>query len=189
VLPRVVEDFDIVMDWRGFELHPSTPPGGLDLRARFGSRLDEMHAHLRGVAEKLGVEMKFPARTPNTRRALAIAELARDQGRLQQWRDAAMDAHWLHGRDIEDDATLRALATDAGLDPDAAIAATADPALRARVAAMGEEAARYGVTGIPSWVFVPGAAGRPGVRVVGCQPYEVLQAACMQAGVERRASV
>ncbi|OGQ80804.1 MAG: hypothetical protein A2289_18260 [Deltaproteobacteria bacterium RIFOXYA12_FULL_58_15] len=38
---------------------------------------------------------------PNTRRALAIAEWTRDQNALHAFREAAMDAYWHHGRNIE----------------------------------------------------------------------------------------
>jgi predicted DsbA family dithiol-disulfide isomerase len=59
------------------------------------------------------------------------------------------------------------------------VAAVAEPAFRARVDAMGREAARAGVTGIPTFLI----GDR---RVVGCQPYEVLAAAAEAAGAKRR---
>lgn len=118
-------------------------------------------------------------RIPNTRKALAIAEFARDQGRLHPFRQAAMEAYWKGGRDIEDDGVLADCAREAGLDPAAALAAVADPGYRARVDAMGEVASRAGVTGIPTFVM-----GRR--RVVGCQPYEVLAALAESEGAQPR---
>jgi predicted DsbA family dithiol-disulfide isomerase len=44
---------------------------------------------------------------------------------------------------------------------------------------MGAEAARAGVTGIPTFII-----GRR--RVVGCQPYQLLAAEAEAAGAERR---
>ena len=44
---------------------------------------------------------------------------------------------------------------------------------------MGREAAPAGVTGIPTFDLGE-------LRVVGCQPYEVLAAAAEQAGARRR---
>ena len=123
--------------------------------------------------------MKMRKRSPNTRRALAIAELARDQGKLEPWRQVAMDAHWTRGINLEADADLRALALEAGLDPDAAIAAADDPKYLSRIDRRRAEAEDLGVTGIPT--FVIGNRG-----VVGCQPYEVLAEFVESAGARKR---
>ena len=139
-----------------------------------------MTAHVTRFAAGFGVDLRVPARSPNTRPALAVAEYARAQGRLHPFRAAAMAAHWRDGRDIEDRAVLAECALEAGLDPAAAAAAVGDPAMQARVAAMGREAARAGVTGIPTFLV-----GRR--RVVGCQPYQVIAAAAEAEGAVRRA--
>ncbi len=90
-----------------------------------------------------------------------------------------MNAHWREGQDLEDDGILGDLARWAGLDPGEAVAAASDPAYRARVDAMGEEAARAGVTGIPTFFIGDG-------KVVGCQPYEAIAAEAEAAGARRR---
>lgn len=197
MLTRLVDDFDIAFEWRGFELHPNTPRGGIALERMFGAaRVAQMKPYMQEFSRSFGVTMGHPDRMPNTRRALAIAEFARDAGRLHPWREAAMEAHWNRGLDIEADATLHTLAGEAGLDADAAVRAADDPVYQARVDAMGAEAARWGVTGIPTYFVLPDgwapgdpapADGRRPVRIVGCQPYETVQAACMRAGVGRRA--
>jgi predicted DsbA family dithiol-disulfide isomerase len=109
-----------------------------------------------------------------------VAEYARTQGGLHPFRAAAMAAHWRDGRDLEDRAVLAECALEAGLDPAAAVAAVDDPAMQARVAAMGREASRAGVTGIPTFLV-----GRR--RVVGCQPYQVIAATAEAEGAVRRA--
>jgi len=128
----------------------------------------------------MGVEgIRVGARSPNTRKALALAEHARDRGRLHELRRALMDAFWRRGEDLEDLAVLSAGAVEAGLDPAAALQALEDQAIVARVEAMGREAARAGVTGIPTFDLGE-------LRVVGCQPYEVLAAEAERAGARRR---
>lgn len=180
-LVRLQREYQLELDWRGFELHPETPPGGQRLADRYGERRSaEMADYLRRFAAAFGVEgMRIPERTPNTRKALAIAEWARDQGKLHAFRRAAMNAHWREGRDIEDDGVLADLARGVGLDPERAAAAASDPAYVARVDAMGSEAARAGVTGIPTF-FIGDR------KVVGCQPYEVVAAQAEAAGALRR---
>lgn len=169
------------IDWRGYELHPDTPPGGMALRDKFGPRIDAMHAQLKRFAAGFGIaDMQVRDRSPNTRKALAVAEYARDEGKLDAWRTAAMEGHWRRGMDLESDADLRTLATEAGLDPDRAVAAATDERYLARIDARREEAEARGVTGIPTFVI-----GNQGV--VGCQPYETLAAFAEAAGAERRA--
>ncbi len=170
------KEFDVAVDWRGFELHPETPRGGMPIAALFGaSRTAGMREHMRRFAAGFGIEdMGAPERIPNTRRALAMAEYAREQGRVDAFRDAAMDAHWRRGENLESEEDLRAVASRAGLDPEAAVAAADDAAHQARVDAIRAEASDKGVTGIPTF-FVGDEV------IVGCQPYEVLAAAVRRA--------
>jgi predicted DsbA family dithiol-disulfide isomerase len=175
-------EYDLTLDWHGYELHPETPPGGIELSAKFGGkeRVLAMQTRLLEFAKGFGIEeMKMRARSPNTRRALAIAEYARDRGKLERWRTLAMDAHWKRGLDLESDADLRALSAEAGLDPDAALAASRDPGFLSRIDRKRAEAEDLGVTGIPT--FVIGERG-----VVGCQPYEVLARFVEAAGARKR---
>ncbi len=175
------EEYDVELDWRGFELHPETPPGGRSLADYFGAqRAQAMEARLVTFAASFGVSgLAQRQAIPNTRKALAVAEFARDRDRLHPLRHAVMEAYWRGGRDIEDDAVLADCAREAGLDPAEALAAIRDPVYRGRVDAMGDEARRVGVTGIPTFIM-----GRHGV--VGCQPYEVLAALAETEGAARR---
>ncbi len=142
----------------------------------FGAeRVRRMRPYLLDFARAQGVTgMVVPAHKPNTRRALALAEWARGKGRLHAVRTGLMDAYWRDGLDLEDDAVLARVAADAGLDGELALVESRDPAVVARVEAMGREAARAGVTGIPTFDI-------GGERVVGAQPYDVLAEAARRA--------
>ncbi len=136
--------------------------------------------YLQKFAAGFGVyDMRRAERMPNTRSALAMAEFARDQGRLTEFRSRTMDARWGDGKDIEDTAILRDLAAASGLDSDRAVAASAEPGYLKRVDDMRMEYKRVGVGGIPTFVF-----GREVVE--GCQPYEILSAAARRAGAKTR---
>ncbi len=139
-----------------------------------------MRAHAEQVAGSFGVtDMRVPERLSNTRRALAVAEWARDQGKLLAFRDAAMEAYWQRGEDLEDAEVLAKLAERAGLPAEEARRAMDAPEYQARVDALGAEGRAAGVTGIPT-VFIGN------VRVVGCQPYEAFAEAARRAGARRR---
>ncbi len=127
--------------------------------------------YLKKFAASFGIhDMRQPDHIPSTRPALAVAEHARDEGLLDPFRVAVMDAYWREGRDIEDPSVIGGLAERMGLDRDAAVAAMADPRYLDRIARTRIEANAAGVTGIPT-LFLGDRT------VVGCQPYEVLEAA------------
>jgi predicted DsbA family dithiol-disulfide isomerase len=169
----------VAVDWVGYELHPETPAGGLPL-ADVLRDPDAMLGYVRSFAAGFGIEdLAPPGVLPSTRRAHAVAQRARDAGRIDAFRAAAFDAYWRRGRGLEADDDLAALAREAGLDPGAALAAATDPALLARVDAARRAAAAAGVTGIPTFDVGPS-------RIVGCQRYEVLADAARRAGARRR---
>lgn len=174
-------EYVVEIDWRGFELHPETPPGGRPIAERVPrERLPHLKRGLREFAASFGVlALELPDHMPNTRRALAIAEYARERGKLEAFRDAAMYAHWREGKNLEDEQDLRDIALRAGLEPEAALRAIGAKQYLQQVDAIREEATRMGVTGIPTLVI-----GRYGV--VGCQPYEVITQAAERAGARRR---
>jgi predicted DsbA family dithiol-disulfide isomerase len=178
---RLRDEFEIDVDWRGFPLHPSTPKGGMPLSALFpAARLPGVKEHMRQFAARFGVTgIVHPERIPNTRRVLAMAEYARDAGKLDEFRHAGMEAHWRGGNQLESDADLRAVAESVGLDGTAALAAADERRYTEIVNARIAEAKEQGVTGIPTFVIGD-------EEVVGCQPFEVLAAAAERAGAKRR---
>ncbi len=171
----------MALDWRGFELHPETPAGGIELDRIFGpGTVEQMRAYMARFAAAFGItDMRQPARMPNTRRALAAAEYARERGRLEAFRHGAMDAYWRDGLDLEDPAVIRGIAASAGLEPAPTAAAMNDARYLALIDAVRAEASAAGVTGIPTFFLGDEV-------VVGCQPYPVLAAAAERAGARRR---
>jgi predicted DsbA family dithiol-disulfide isomerase len=143
-------------------------------------RIEPMKQHLADLAAHFGVSgMRFPERLPNTRRALALAEVARDEGKLDSYRHQAMDAHWIEGLDLEVESDLRTIAGRSGLADGAVERSIVDPQYLRRVAEIREEAGAIGVTGIPT--FLTGS-----YAVVGCQPYGVLEELMRRNSVPRR---
>lgn len=184
VLARLQSEYDLQVDWRGFELHPETPLGGVSLDEMFpGGMLDEMRTYMIQFAEKFGIQdVRVADRLPNTRRALAVTEWARAQGRHDAFRDEAMHGYWKRGLDLENPQHLRDIIHRAGLDPARGLAAMDDPEMLARVEDMREEASKASVTGIPTFIFGETET------VEGCQPYELMEAAALAAGARRQSA-
>ena len=93
------------------------------------------------------------------------------------------------------DAVLRELAQGAGLDADAALAFLQRDEVPGLLMDQRVEAMRWGVSGIPTWFMLPEGwepdepwdedGPRP-VRVVGCQPMELVERAAQMAGARPR---
>lgn len=176
-VPRLVAEHDLTLEWHGFELHPGTPKGGLPLTTLFrGVDLPSLHQRTQAFAETFGItNFRPPDWLYNTRRALAAAELARDEGKLDAFRKAAFEACFRQHRNLEDDDVLVSLAEAAHLPKDAVLRAADEPSYVERIDQRQREARQAGVTGIPTFVL----GDR---RAVGCQPYERLEAALGLAG-------
>lgn len=175
-VPRLVRDFDLELEWHGFELHPRTPRGGMPLEHLFpGADLPTLHERTKAFALGFGVEIDPPDHLSNTRRVLSAAEFARAQGALEPFRKAAFEANFRQGLDLEADDTLRSIAAAAGLDAEATLAAAEDPVYQGLLDQRQTAARRAGITGIPTFEF-------DGRRAVGCQPLEKLVTALGLSG-------
>ena len=175
--------YDLEVDWRGFELHPEVPAGGIPATRLFpADMLEQFEQHLAVVARRFGLDrpLRLGDHLPSSRAALAMTEYARHKELLTPFREAVMAAYWFHGLALEDPGALGQLARQVGLDPDAAREAMDDPKYLDRLDDMRHEASAKGVTGIPTFFF--GDA----VRVVGCEPLESLARAAERAGARRR---
>ncbi len=168
----------VTLEWRGFELHPQLPAGGVAAATLYPPGVRErFHGALRKHADRLGLKLQDPPdHVPNTRAALAATAFARAQGEgaLRAFRERVMAAWWADGEDIEDADVLRRLAAEAGLDGDAAAEASRDPAWIQQVWDAREEAADRWVTSIPT-VFVGS------IPVIGLQPVEAYERALAKA--------
>lgn len=179
-IAQLERQYDVDVDWIGFELHPEIPRGGVPVDVLFPEELQQaMLGPLQAAADRSGLPLRPPTRVPNTRVALGLAEFARDHGRLDAWRLRAMDAFWADGLDLEDRGVLGDLAEACGLDADAALSFAFSAAGEARVEARRGEASARGVTAIPTVLL-----GR--LPILGCQPYEVFARAAERAGAVHR---
>jgi len=180
VLRQMECRYDIEVDWRPFQLHPEIPPGGVAAADLFGERkLTAFRDSIGAFAAEMGVEIGQPTRVPNTLRALAMTEYARDVGRITETREALMDAYWHRDQDLEDDAVLESVARGAGLDATDALGASDDPAYFDRVLDGRREAHDRMVSGVPTFFFGT-------FMVVGCQNFETLEKVAARVGLPLR---
>ncbi len=170
------------MTWLPFDLHPEYPPEGIpreQLHARYG---ESFHDRLRERFSEEGLAYNPPPEVvPNTMRALCVTELARERGLHAAVHDRLMDAYWAEGRNIGDDATLRILAVEAGLDAGEVDEVLAGDAYRDRVLGLTAQAVSIGITGVPGFLL------DRRLLVLGAQPRDVFERAFAQLEVTSEA--
>ncbi|WP_433241172.1 2-hydroxychromene-2-carboxylate isomerase [Streptosporangium sp. CA-135522] len=102
------------------------------------------------LAQQQGLAMAWPIDVDPWWELPHLAWLyARRQGRAWEFYDAVTEARWGRGDNICDPEVVRAAARQAGLDPEAAIAAAGDPDIRAEAVGSLYQAYLDDVFGIP----------------------------------------
>jgi predicted DsbA family dithiol-disulfide isomerase len=101
-------------------------------------------------------------KVPNSRRAQALGELARDRGVHGELHPRLFDAYWARGLDLGDEQILLDEGRAVGLDGDEIAAAIRDPQYLERIAEQTTAAMEIGASGVPAWLvderfMVPGA--------------------------------
>jgi predicted DsbA family dithiol-disulfide isomerase len=163
-------DHPFTIEWHPFQLNPTMPAGGMDrreyLETKFGGRANALKVYgaIAEAAEESGLEIDFAAikRTPNTLDAHRLIHWAGIEGRQTAVVTALFKAYFQEGKDIEDPATLRAIAEGAEMDGDMIARLLASEADRADIIARDTHARQRGVNSVPTFIVanthvVPGA--------------------------------
>ncbi|MDV4168005.1 DsbA family oxidoreductase [Rhodovulum sp. FJ3] len=163
-------DHPFTIEWHPFQLNPTMPAGGMDrreyLETKFGGRANALKVYgaIAEAAEESGLEIDFAAieRTPNTLDAHRLIHWAGIEGRQTAVVTALFKAYFQEGKDIEDPATLRAIAEGAEMDGDMIARLLASDADRADIIARDSHARQRGVNSVPTFIVanthvVPGA--------------------------------
>lgn len=169
--------------WHAFQLNPGMPASGVDRQTyvaeKFGGpqRAREIYARVEAAGRDAGIVFDFARMQvqPNTRNAHRLIAWAAGEGRQEALVEALFRGYFLEAQDFTRNAVLAALAEEAGLPADAALAFLEGTALSEEVAADEELARQLGVQGVPFFIF------NRRLAVSGAQPAEVLLEAMAQA--------
>jgi predicted DsbA family dithiol-disulfide isomerase len=168
---------EVTVTYRSFELDPDAPVERTGTHAehlarKYGmttAQAEQANQQMTERAAADGLEFRFDLiRGGNTFDAHRLLHLAEDHGLQPEMKERLLRATFTEGLPIADQPTLVRLATEAGL-PAAQVQAVLDgDAYADAVRADEQQAARYGITGVPFFV----ADGK--YAVSGAQPPEVL---------------
>lgn len=176
---QLEQEYDVEVEWKGFEIHPELPPGGIPSERLQGEYFRQAAENVRWLAAEAGVVMCSPSILANTHLALEAAEFARERGVFTVLHRRLFEAYFHDGVNIGDPEALVKLAEEAGLDGEELRRALTERRYRAQLEEVTREARELGIDGTPT--FIIGNLG-----VVGAQPYEVLRRAAIEAGARPR---
>jgi len=131
--------------------------------------LTERYASFTRAGAPFGIVFAVRNRLSSSRLALEASEFARDAGRYHSFHVRVFHAYCTENLDIGDVAVLLDLARQEGLDGEELTAALQDGRYGPRLDRAREDAQRYGVTAIPTFV-VNGTT-----RIVGAQSLDVFR--------------
>lgn len=178
----------VAVTYRSFELAPDTPVdfegSPIDyLSERKGispEQAQQMVDRVSSVAASVGLEYHYDRiHQTNTVLAHELLHFAKTHGKQAELKERLLLAYFTEGRHIGRAEDLADLATDVGLDRDAAAAALADHTHLPEVKADMAQAVAYGIQGVPFFVI----DDRYGIS--GAQESATFLSALQQTAAER----
>jgi predicted DsbA family dithiol-disulfide isomerase len=183
-LSRFPHRDEVSVEWRSFELDPTSPPVvGMTmsqiLQRKYGmspEQADQANAKMTALASGVGLEYHLDrVQAGNTFDAHRLIHLAASHDLGDAMKERLLAAYFTEGRAIGDRSTLAALAVEVGLDPTEVAQVLEGDEFAADVRNDEARAVALGASGVPFFV-IDEAYG-----VSGAQPVEVLAGALDQA--------
>jgi len=134
-----------------FQVTEIRTPVSYPLKREYSMRDFERSARFAGVP--LTMPEKFPIATTNAARIFWWLHDNEGAERAVAWARHGLRALFARGVDLSDNAALRRLCAEFGLDPEQAEAAWSDPQRKARLKAVNDAAIAAGVFGAPYFVI------------------------------------
>jgi predicted DsbA family dithiol-disulfide isomerase len=154
----IAQDRNAILRRRGldvielpFQAHPDIPTDGIASGPRNGA----MYSMLEREAREAGLPLHWPARLPNTRRALGAADWTRryQPREFPKFHKSLFEAHFALREDLGNAAVIDRHAVLSGVDLEALHTALSDGSALGFVTEGEEIGHQYGVHGTPAWLL------------------------------------
>lgn len=143
----------VAIEWLPFELRPAPRPL---LQVRGDHLRTDWTQNVYRLALERGVEIHLPRYQPRSTLPLATCLWAGEQDALRAFKHALYETFFCEGEDIATDYEIARAASQAGLDPDAAVAAAYSHERFEQIREIRAVAEAAGVRGVPTLVTEEG---------------------------------
>ena len=173
-------EFAVEIEWVPFELHPETPPQGLDKDPALGGA--DVRDRLYAMAAAEGLPMQSNPYQANGHKALEAAEWAREQSieTFDRVHRAIFQAYFAGGANVSTIDQVDAAVAETGVDRAALRAALAAGTYRERVDEYTQLARGNGINGTPTFILDDKFV------ISGAQDWPVFENILTRLGVPRR---
>lgn len=156
-LRRLQPEFDLEIQWRGFQIHPEWPAEGVAAeqfyRAMGEQRRKGAWQMIESMAAEAGLEMRPASVLANSYLALSAQEFAIEQGRAGAFEERVFRAYFHDQANIGDRGVLLGLAQEVGLDPAQLGEALAQDRYAMRLKNTALMAHQRGISGVPTFMI------------------------------------
>ncbi len=168
------EEVEVV--FRSFQLDPYAKKNtGMDIHQVLSSKhgipyekAKALNAQLKQTAKEVGLDYQLDTMIPtNSYDALRLSYYAKENGKMKEFMERIMKAHFTDSLDIGDHATLAQLASEIGLDANEALDVLANDKYSENLANDKAEGSNIGIQGVPFFVVNDKYA------ISGAQPSQV----------------
>ena len=176
------KNYEIDVRWTAFPLHPETPEDGFTLEELFAGRpidIEKVLAHLKQVANELGLPFGERMKTYNSRLAQELAKWAESRGQGDLFHEAIFRAYFVDGINIGKVEELVALAKTIGLPEKETRSVLKLRTLKEAVDSDWLRSRALGITAVPTFMVND-------QMVVGFQPDAVLEQFLNTCSVKKR---
>ena len=184
-LRKMKREFELDVDWRGFQIHPDWPATGIPVEKVYGvegsvSRKAAWE-RISTMATEAGITMRPPSVLTNSHNALAACEYAVGVGKGEEFEERVFRAYFEDGSNIGDVEVLKKLAGDVGLDSGQIVEAIASPQVQLKLKNNALLAHQHGVSGVPTFFIgnypLVGAQSEDAMRKILTRATEMMSAA------------
>ncbi len=184
-LNKMKQEFELEVDWRGFQIHPDWPATGIPVEKVYGVQGSDARKaawqRISAMATEAGITMRPPSVLTNSHNALAACEYAVAAGKGEEFEERVFRAYFADGFNIGDVEVLKNLAGDIGLDPTEVVAAIESPEVQLKLKNNAIVAHQHGVSGVPTFFIgnypLVGAQSEDAMRKILTRATEMMSAA------------
>ncbi len=184
-LRKMKQEFDLDVDWRGFQIHPDWPATGIPAEKVYGDMNLEARKgaweRISTMATEIGLTMRPPSVLTNSHNALAATEYAIASGKGEEFEERVYRAYFEDGSNIGDVEILKKLAADVSLDSAQVVAAIESPQIQLRLKNNAMIAHQHNVSGVPTFFIgnypLVGAQSEDTMRKILTRATEMMSAA------------
>ena len=115
-IQRIAEEYDLEIEWKGYEIHPEYPPQGKERKRT--ARTIRVLESLRYIMEDEQFKFRLPGFITNSRLCLEAAEFSKSKGKFIEFHNLCYEAYFLERNNIGDKDTVLDIGDKAGIDKD-----------------------------------------------------------------------